>query len=144
MLARLDVDVLALHPDLVVVMGGTNDLPGRSSTKQIIRRLDLIVDRIERAGAVAVLCTIAPRDRFGSEALALNRAIRRYASRANVPLLDLYDVIGDGHGAYQRGLTPDGVHPNWRAAGLMAVAAERQLRVLLKPVRGQARSGRVP
>jgi lysophospholipase L1-like esterase len=138
MLARLNRDALVYGPEMVLVMGGTNDLKHEVSTKKIMRRLETIIARAEASGAVAVLSTIPPRNRYGPQVLSLNAAIRKYATRADVPLLDFYAVLGTKGGVFKRGLTRDGVHPNRRAANLMAELAEQRLPGLLHPIRDVA------
>lgn len=133
MLARLDSDVLSYQPTIVTVMGGTNDLQHRESTKSIVHRLDLIIERVRASGAKTVLCTVPPRDGYGKQVLALNVAIRQYAARNDVPLLDFYSLLGTKTGVYKRGLTADGIHPNLRAENLMTARARQQLPALLDP-----------
>jgi lysophospholipase L1-like esterase len=144
MMARMESDVLIYQPAVVFVMGGTNDLKRHEDPQKILRRLDQMLDRARAVGATAVLCTIPPRNGgYGREVLALNSAIRRYAARGNVPLLDLYESVGTRKGTYKRGLTKDGIHPNLRASDLMTAAAEQQLPTLLHPVRDTAQIGRL-
>jgi lysophospholipase L1-like esterase len=131
MVARLDTDVLLYDPSIVIVMGGTNDLKQRSGPKAVLRRLDVILQRVRSSGAIVVLCTVPPRRHFETQALALNSAIRSYAGKGNVPLLDLYSSVGLKGGSWKPGLTKDGVHPTRRAADLMTAAAEKQLPKLL-------------
>jgi lysophospholipase L1-like esterase len=142
MLARLNRDALVYGPEMVLVLGGTNDLKHDVSTKKIMRRLEAIIARTEAAGAVAVLGTVPPRNRYGPQVLSLNAAIRKYAARADVPLLDFYATLGTKGGVFKRGLTRDGVHPNRRAANLMAELAEQRLPGLLHPIRDVAPPGR--
>jgi lysophospholipase L1-like esterase len=141
MIARLDADVLVYDPSIVFVMGGTNDLKHRATTKAIVRRLDRILKRIRESGAIAVLCTVPPRRHFETQALELNSAIRSYAVKGNVPLLDLYSAIGTKQGDYKQGMTKDGVHPTRRGADRMTALAERKLPQLLRtgsPLPGRA------
>jgi lysophospholipase L1-like esterase len=130
MLTRIESDVLAYQPAVVIVMGGTNDLKRHESAKNILGRLDVMIDRIRSSGAVTVLCTVPPRNHYGKQVLALNNAIR-----GNVPLLDLYDPIGTARGVYKRGMTKDGIHPNLKASDLMTALAEQQLPALLHPIK---------
>ncbi len=144
MLARMDSDVLAHQPAIMILMGGTNDLKHRMSTKKTLRRLDTMIDQATEAGAVAVLCTIPPRNRYGKKVLALNTAIRKYAAKTDVPLLDFYGLLGTKTGIFKRGLTRDGVHPNRRAADRMAALAEERLPGLLHPIKVSPLSGEFP
>jgi lysophospholipase L1-like esterase len=131
MVARVNKDVLAYRPSLVVVMGGTNDLRKGVRATAIVRRLDIIVGQIKATGAKVVLCTIPPRVNFEQQALALNVAIRSYAAAGGVPLLDLYSSVGNAKGDYRRGLSIDGIHPTRRGEDLMTAVAVKQLPALL-------------
>jgi hypothetical protein len=144
MQARLDVDVLVYKPALVFVMGGTNDLKRHESAKDIVRRLDLMVEKAQAVGATTVLCTIPPRNGYGPQVLTLNTAIRHYAARNNIPLLDMYLSVGTRKGVFKPGLTKDGIHPNLRGSDLMTAAAEQQLPTLLHPVVDAGQVGRLP
>jgi lysophospholipase L1-like esterase len=141
MLARLDSDVLAYNPAIMLLMGGTNDLKQHQSTKKILHRLDIILDRAQAAGALTVLCTIPPRNHYGKQVLSVNKAIRKYASRGNVPLLDFYSLLGTKTGIYKRGLTRDGTHPNRVGFDLMTELAEQRLPALLHPIKEAAAPG---
>jgi lysophospholipase L1-like esterase len=127
MVARLDTDVLALHPDVVTVMAGTNDLLIDFDAKQTMRNLNEIVSRTRTSGAKVVLCTIPPRNRTPTEVLVLNAAIRKYADTHGVALLDLYPLLGTRAGTFRKGLTHDGVHPNATGMRKMAGYAEQKL-----------------
>lgn len=141
MLARIDSDVLAYQPAIVIVMGGTNDLRHHQAPLAILRRLDVMIDKARIVGAVPVLCTIPPRNGYGKQVLALNAEIRKYAARDNVALLDLYQSIGTRTGVYKRGLSKDGIHPTRRASLLMAAEARQQLPFLLHPIKNSTLSG---
>ncbi|HST82609.1 MAG TPA: GDSL-type esterase/lipase family protein [Kineosporiaceae bacterium] len=134
MLARLNVDALNYQPRILILMGGTNDLKHHQSTKQIMRRIRTILNRARATRASVVLCTIPPRNHYGGRVRSLNTAIRKYANRSDVPLLDFYPLLGTKNGSYKRGLSLDGVHPNRRAANRMTALAERQLPALLSPL----------
>ncbi|MCD5309302.1 SGNH/GDSL hydrolase family protein [Kineosporia babensis] len=131
MLERLDTDVLALKPQVVTVMAGTNDMNYGTSTAETMSNLDQLVTRIADSGAQVVLCTVAPRHRTPKQALALNTAIRKYAKAHRVPLLDTYTVLGTAQGRFKKGLTKDGVHPNAAGMAAMATYAEARLPKLL-------------
>ena len=58
-LARLERDVLALNPRIVVVLLGGNDYLRRVPTTQTFSNLDSIVDQIRERGAAVVLVGVA-------------------------------------------------------------------------------------
>lgn len=123
MLVRLDRDVLAYQPDVVVLMGGTNDRCLRSqpaTVTQAAANLRAIIERLHAAGVVVVLMTIPPCLGL-AHILPMNAAIRRLAAVEGTPLVDIYAaLVGKGDAyvpAYQCG---DGIHPS--AAGYARMA----------------------
>nr|WP_269327864.1 GDSL-type esterase/lipase family protein [Kineosporia mesophila] len=132
MLSRLQTDVLDLHPDVVTVMAGTNDMLYGFTTAQSIRNIGEIVTQIRDSGATVVLCTIAPRNATPGEAMALNKAIRKYAKKHHVALFDVAPLLSTWNGRFKSGLTDDGVHPNARGMKLVADYAEQRLPALIK------------
>ncbi|GAB6899390.1 hypothetical protein JCM9957A_24800 [Kineosporia succinea] len=127
MVKRLQTDVLDLHPEVVTVMAGTNDMLHDMTTAQSMRNIHRIVTRIQDSGSIVVLCTIAPRNATPKQAAALNKAIRAYARNHDVPLLDTYPLLAAWNGRFKAGLSNDGVHPNTRGMKLMADFAETNL-----------------
>ncbi|GLY27484.1 hypothetical protein Kisp02_08490 [Kineosporia sp. NBRC 101731] len=132
MLSRLQTDVLDLNPDAVTVMAGTNDMLYGFTTAQSIRNIGEIVTQIKDSGATVVLCTIAPRNATPGEAMALNKAIRKYAKKHHVALFDIAPLLSTWNGRFKAGLTDDGVHPNARGMKLVADYAEQRLPALIK------------
>ena len=122
MLARLDSDVLACHPSSVIVMGGTNDLPGDADGAR--EHMSAILDRLQAARVSVVLCTLPPRDGDAERAhqiAAYNNWLRACAAQRGLTLLDFYPVlIRPGTSAWRRGLSSDGTHPSSDGALLMA------------------------
>lgn len=89
---------LALHPDLVTVAGGGNDLlrPGVDADA-LLRILDLAVARLTDRGALVVMFTGAdPFDQLPMTSLLRNHAdrfcvgVRRIAERRSAVLVDLW------------------------------------------------------
>lgn len=59
-LRRLDADVLAHDPQIVIIFLGGNDVLGRASIDQTFANLDAIVRRIQARGAMVVLVEFRP------------------------------------------------------------------------------------
>jgi lysophospholipase L1-like esterase len=122
MLARLDRDVLAYQPRCVVLMGGTNDLPGNGDNARA--NIALIVQRLQTAQIDTVLCTIPPRNGAAErqrQILAYNAALRQFAAVQSLPLIDFYPQLVDAaSGRWRAGLSDDGTHPNSGGARVMA------------------------
>jgi lysophospholipase L1-like esterase len=125
MLARLDVDVLAYKPRCVVLMGGTNDLPGDGDAAQA--NIAAIVQRLTDAGIGVALCTIPPRNgdlERRRQIEGYNDGLRRFAAARQLTLIDVFPQLADPTtGTWKPGLSGDGTHPNSRGARVMAAFA---------------------
>lgn len=97
-LARIDRDVIARKPHLVVVMFGMNDCAG-NSLDEFRRNSVAIVNRCRAAGAEVVLCTpnnVYPNDRRPIAKLAQYAQVTRdIAAEMSVPLVDCYKAYED-------------------------------------------------
>jgi len=130
MLLRFPQDVLALHPRVVHIMAGTNDVAGNTGPTT----LDAIEGNIaamtvlaKAAGIRVVLAATPPSSHFQwAPALqpapviaALNERLRRLAARERVTFVDYGTVLGTIDGALRPEYTPDGTHLN--PAGYAAI-----------------------
>jgi len=123
-LARLDSDVLARDPRVVIVLLGGNDFLRRVPKEQTFANLATIAERIRSTGAAVVLVGVNVglwRDPYGDE----YENVARRTSAGLVPdILD--DILGDQH------LMTDSIHPNDRGYQIVADRVEPALRELLK------------
>lgn len=129
MLARVDTDVIALHPDLVFVMAGTNDiLPGAvdADFAAFFNTLEKLVVKLLLAGADVILSTCPTKDAAPAE---VARAIPWYymlAKHYGLVLIDAHRATADPvTGQYKSGYSDDGTHPN--AVGIAAIVASADL-----------------
>lgn len=129
-MAEQAYSALALGPDLLIVHGGTNDVSGEVLPEYVIGNLQRIKDAADAAGVPMAVCTIPPRDDPAADlrAVAVNAAIRTWASAEGVILLDTGETLRDPFGGWREGYTNDGLHPTPEAAVLMARAAAEALR----------------
>jgi len=117
-LARLARDVVAAHPDLVIISSGTNDFDEDVAPALYEARLRALVGHL-RASArppVVILAGLLPiagqtPGRLASER-AYNAIIRRTAVSAHVGYLDLFDIWLALGPTYLRVLRRDAEHPN--------------------------------
>lgn len=133
MLARMDTDVLAYSPDIVILGGVTND-HGQGFTDDRIRgNIRELVRRVKESGATPVLRTTPPVSTAASAGLYTNVTARRqavlrhntwlmaWAASQGIPVLDIYPPLADANsGGYKPGLSSDGVHPTEAAHKLVA------------------------
>lgn len=95
-LRRLERDVLARRPDLVLVSFGLNDMKNALPVQKFTSDLAAVVDGISGSGAQVVLMTTTRLQR-GTSVLAranpapYNQAIRDLAMERGIPLLDVWE-----------------------------------------------------
>ena len=124
-LDRLDRDVLARNPRIVIVLLGGNDFLRRVPRDETFRNLETIVTRIRRRGAAVVLVGVSV-GLFTDEYGAQYDALARRASAALVPgILD--GIIGHAD------RMADAIHPNDRGYEIIADRLEPVLRDLAGP-----------
>lgn len=117
-------NVMAYDADVVVVMGGTNDLT---------RGIDWSVSRanlVAIAGTVAadrvVLSAIPPLDAMPAAVLDYNRRSAELAALQGWDFTDPWTGVSQG-GAFAPGTSTDGVHPTAEAAALAGQAIRAAL-----------------
>ena len=90
MLVRFRADVVELHPRIVVICAGTNDIArntGRISLEHILDNLQSMVELARANGIRPILCSVPPAGAFGwrpelkpaQDIVRLNGMIRAYA-----------------------------------------------------------------
>ena len=62
MLSRFQKDVIDLNPQVVVIMGGTNDLAQGVTKQQIVANLAEMAGMADAAGIQVVLCSVTPNN----------------------------------------------------------------------------------
>jgi lysophospholipase L1-like esterase len=112
MRGRFDRDVLAYKPNVVFILGGTNDLGHKISQATTIANLKAMVVAAKAKGIRVFLMTIPP-DSFTSMAPyidSLNNAIVRLGNANSVVVIDIHTPLSTSDGVYVRKFTSDGLH----------------------------------
>ena len=122
-LARLDRDVLARDPRVVIVLLGGNDFLQKVPREHTFANLSTIVDRIRQRGAAVVLVGINPGMFVDPYGAAFEDLARRSEAGLVADVLD--DILGNG------ALMSDAIHPNNRGYELMVDRVEPMLRILI-------------
>lgn len=123
MLVRFRQDVIALHPAVVQIMAGTNDIAsntGPMTAQETEANFRTMTELAQAHGIRVILASIPPASHFawrpGLEVTqkieALNAWLKDYAARTGSTYADYWSALQDGKGGFVVAWTTDGVHPN--------------------------------
>lgn len=128
-LIRLEEDVLALRPQAVVILIGTNDLEEKAEPETIAGNLKLILVALERhnPNLPVVLCQVFPSSATKARPADKIRQINALYAAAvkgnpRVTLIETWPLFANDQGDAKVGEFPDLLHPNgagyakWAAA----------------------------
>lgn len=147
-LLRVYSDVVALHPAVVHIMAGTNDVAhntGPISDEDILGNIRAMIDVAQANGVRVVLASIPPMDKVswnpritdsGPRIARLNAELRQLAAARGVVFVDYYDLLKNADGGMRPELANDGVHPNRDGYALMRPLTLRALDAARKSGRG--------
>jgi lysophospholipase L1-like esterase len=140
MLIRFRQDVIDLHPKVVVILAGTNDIAGNTGPMRIedIEANYASMAEIARANSIRVVfSSVLPVHNYTPQSqslfagrppekiLALNGWLKGYvAAHADCLYLDYFSAMVDDKGLLKRELAEDGLHPNAAGYKVMAQLAE--------------------
>lgn len=141
MLLRFRQDVIDLHPAVVQIMAGTNDIAantGPMTPEQTEANLMSMTELAQAHGIRVILASIPPAANFpwrpgletAGKIAALNAWIKAYAARTGAVYADYWTALHDGP-ALRAQWTYDGVHPNQAGYAAMAPVAEAAIRAAL-------------
>jgi lysophospholipase L1-like esterase len=154
MLVRFRQDVIDLHPKVVVILAGTNDIAGNTGP---MRLEDIEADfaslaELARAHDIKVIySSILPvhnytdrsKDFFAQRSpekiLELNKWLKNYCATTSpgnsangCVYLDYFSAVVDDKGLLKKNLADDGLHPNAAGYKIMAPMAEAAIEKALK------------
>ena len=133
-LLRFRQDVIALNPDIVVILAGTNDIAensGPTPLGAIEDNLKSMVDLARMNGVHPILASVLPAAIYPwrpeirpiEKILGLNQWMKEYAATEGIGYLDYYSaMVNDQHGLKPE-FSGDGVHPNEVGYTVMASIA---------------------
>ena len=142
MLLRFQQDVVHLHPAVVVLLGGTNDIAGNTgpSTPQMIEDNIASMIAVAKANGIKfVLASITPAAAYPwrqsvhpvDAIREVNAWSRSYCASQGCIYLDYYSAMSDANGAMLPGLSSDGVHPTAKGYDVMGPLAEKAIAQVL-------------
>jgi lysophospholipase L1-like esterase len=151
MLNRFQRDVIDLHPKVVIILAGTNDIAGIAgprTNEQIRDNLATMAEWAAENGVRVVLASVMPVNDYTldpdgnpyintdrrppARILALNQLIKTYAEQNRIAYLDYHSAMVDNDGFMRAGLTEDGLHANAAGYAVMTPLALSAIRSALK------------
>ncbi len=135
MVLRFHQDVVDLHPKVVVIVGGTNDIAantGPLTPKATLDDFRAMVEMARANGIKVVIGSIPPaQDFFWNKGVepapkikALNDGLEAWCRRRGIVWVDYYSALADEKGGMKPGMSVDGVHPTPAGFAVMAPLAE--------------------
>jgi lysophospholipase L1-like esterase len=128
MLSRLDTDVFAYKPNVLFILGGTNDVGHRISQNTTIANLRAIINAARAKNVRVFLITIPPEDSAMAARIdSLNAAITHLANGYRIVVINIHDPLSTSAGVYVPKYTSDGLHFSNLGAQLVANTINRRI-----------------
>jgi lysophospholipase L1-like esterase len=146
MLVRFRQDVIDLHPKVVVVLAGTNDIAGVTGPtldEDIEANCASMAELARTHGIRMVFASVLPVHNYTVDAqesfalrprdriLALNKWLKDYCAKNRLVYLDYFSALVDERGMLKRALADDGLHPTDAGYKIMAPLAEKAIQKAL-------------
>jgi lysophospholipase L1-like esterase len=149
-LLRFRQDVIALKPDIVVILAGTNDIAentGPITLEAMEDNLKSMVDLATKNGVRPILASVLPAAAFPwrpkirpiEKILALNQWMKKYAATEAIGYVDYYSAMVNDQQGLKTELSGDGVHPNEAGYTMMAPIVAEAIAKSKRPPSTRAR-----
>ena len=144
MVLRFYEDVVALHPKVVVINGGTNDIAYNNHPYVEDRTLQNIITMAQMAkayGIRVILTSVTPCGQYrwrkevtdaAEKIKSLNARIRDYAKKHRFQYVDYWTAMADEQGAMREGLSDDGCHPTAEGYDIMEPMIKQAIQKVVK------------
>ena len=133
MLVRFRQDVISLHPRVVVILAGINDIArnnGKISLVNVLGNLKSMTELARAHGIKVALCSVVPCSRFpwrpeikpAMLVKHLNGMIEQYVAGLasdEVVYVDYYTAMANAEGGLDADLADDGCHPTPKGYAIM-------------------------
>ncbi|WP_298485564.1 SGNH/GDSL hydrolase family protein [uncultured Maribacter sp.] len=143
MLVRFRQDVIELHPKVVVLLAGTNDIAGNTGPST----LNMIINNIKGMAEIAkannikvILSSTLPAYKYpwspeikpADKIVALNEMIKEYALENDCIYLDYFSVMVDDRNGLPKKYAKDEVHPTAEGYAVMEPLVKEAIKEALK------------
>ena len=147
MLVRFRQDVIDLHPKVVVILAGTNDIAGNTGpmrSEDIEANYASFAELAHAHDIRVVYSSVLPvhnytersKDFFAQRPmpriLELNKWLKDYCEKNYLVYLDYFSAVVDDKGLLKKDLADDGLHPNDAGYKIMAPLAEAAIQKAMK------------
>jgi lysophospholipase L1-like esterase len=147
MLVRFRQDVIDLHPKVVVILAGTNDIAGNTGpmrSEDIEANYESFTELARANGIRVVYSSVLPvhnytdrsKDFFAQRPqkriLEINNWLKDYCAKNKIVYLDYFSALVDEQGMLKKDLAEDGLHPNAAGYKIMAPLAEAAIQKAMK------------
>lgn len=143
MLVRFRSDVIDLHPKVVIILAGTNDVAGNNGFITMEHTMQNIQSMCELAKAnkiTPILCSVTPSRGFrwrpdqdpGEDIAKLNGMIQAYAKKNGYTYVDYFSALADEKGSMAPGLSNDDCHPTAAGYEIMEPLAKKAIKKYVK------------
>jgi lysophospholipase L1-like esterase len=142
MLVRFRQDVIELHPKVLVVLAGTNDIAGvagRARNEDIEANYASMADLARLHHIRVVFASLLPVNNYTEDSkesfalrpreriMALNTWLKDYCMKNRLVYLDYFSAMVDDKGMLKRDLSDEGLHPNAAGYKIMAPLAGKAI-----------------
>lgn len=123
MLVRFQSDVIDLHPKVVVIMAGTNDVAHNDfwvDPEQVVKNVVSMCTLAKANGIIPIISSIPPCNGFvwrkeienaGQTIVDINQALKAYADANDIVYVDYHSALVDENLGFPLSLSDDGCHP---------------------------------
>lgn len=145
MLVRFQSDVIALHPKVVVIMAGTNDVAHNDfwvEPMQVVNNVISMCSLARANGIVPIISSITPCTGFvwrpeikdaAQTIVNINKDLKAYAEANDIVYVDYHTALADENMGLPKTLSDDGCHPNPDTYFLMEEMVVNAINQVIKP-----------
>lgn len=145
MLVRFRQDVIALKPQAVHIMAGTNDIAGNTGAatmEAVLGNIQSMAELAKAHGIKVIIASIPPAGSFPwaqdkkpvPQIAAMNHWLADYARASGFTYIDYHGAMAQADGAMKPGLADDGVHPTKAGYAIMRPLAQHSILMALREI----------
>lgn len=142
MLVRFRQDVIDLHPKMVIILAGTNDIAGNTGVmtiEGIFENLKSMTELAMANGIKVALCSVLPVYKYPwaivkdpvEKITHLNSLIKEYTQEKGLVYVDYYSTLVDAKKGMNEAYTSDGVHATTEGYRQMMPLAQKAIESLI-------------